>query len=171
MITIDIVYLMAAYFLFIFVLGGRQNRIHSAILFLSALLNVFFQLPESTSLSEYIYNRNVSLLWDGATALMLTGFLPFDKIAWKQALLLAFAVLCHSMIIYDLSIASSWFTLFFYSYYDELIITVGLLQMMVSYDGLIRALDNLQELLFSGVSHNNGSFQGLSAQEKGEAKA
>ena len=133
------------YFLIILCFGGGNNRIHAAIIFLASTLNVMFELPVSTDLASYIYNRNVSVLWDGATALILSMFLIFDKTAWKQALLLAFATLCHIMIIYDLTIASSVISLFFYSFYDELIITIGILQMMVSYDGFTAALRSLRE--------------------------
>jgi surface polysaccharide O-acyltransferase-like enzyme len=169
--SLDLSYIITGYFLFIFLFGDSRSRIHSVIICLSSLLNILFQLPLADTPEQYIYNRNVFILWDGATALILTMFLLFDKTAWKQALLLAFAVLCHSMVTYDLSIASSWFTLFFYNYYDELIITVGLLQMMASHDGLIRSFNNLQELLFSGFFHNNGNHKGLSSQEKRKARA
>jgi len=139
---------MAAYFLLILLFGGSQSRIHSAIIFLSSALNVMFQLPESIDLSSYVYNRNVFVLWDGATAFILTMFLVFDKLAWKQALLLCFATLCHIMIIYDLTIASSSFSTFFYNYYDELIITVGFTQMLVSINGIIAALRSLQQHIY-----------------------
>lgn len=153
MSSFSLCYLIAAYFLFILVFGGSNNRIHAAIIFLASALNVVFELPESTDLASYIYNRNVSVLWDGATALILAMFLIFDKTAWKQSLLLAFATLCHIMIIYDLTIASSIISLFFYNFYDELIITVGILQMMVSYDGVITALRNIRKYI-PGISFN-----------------
>ena len=163
-----IVYIMAVYFLFILIFGGRANRIHSAIIFLASILNIVFQLPESYDLKSYVYNRNVFVLWDGVTAVILTMFLVFDKTAWKQAVLLAFAVLCHSMIIYDLTISSSPLTNFFYSFYDELIIIVGLLQMMVSYDGIISALYNLQKLLFRINVYINSISKSFSTSKKRE---
>lgn len=164
--TINIVYVMAVYFFFIMLFGESKNRIHSAIIFLSSFLNMLFQHPESYDLQSYVYNRNISILWDGVTALILTMFLVFDKVAWKHALLLAFAVMCHTMIIYDLTKNSSIISNFFYSFYDELIIMIGLLQMAVSYDGLIGALDKLQELLhrISFCSYN--TYKSLFKQEK-----
>lgn len=162
-------YVLAAYFLFILAFGGGGNRVHAAIIFLASSLNVIFELPLSTNVAEYVHNRNVFVLWDGATALILAMFLAFDKIAWKQALLLAFATLCHIMIIYDLTIASSIFSLFFYSFYDELIITVGILQMMVSYDGFITALGRLQEFISWRSSDSRGFSECLSSpRESGE---
>ena len=94
-------------------------------------------------------------------------FLVFDKTAWKQALLLAFATVCHGMIIYDLTIASSIFSLFFYSFYDELIITIGILQMMVSYDGFTTALSNIRKSISWTASDIRSYSQRLSSSEKG----
>jgi hypothetical protein len=145
--SFSLCYLLVAYFLFILCFGGGNNRIHAAIIFLASALNVIFELPASTDLASYIYNRNISVLWDGATALILAMFLIFDKGAWKQASLLAFATVCHIMIICHLTIAPSIFSLFFYSFYDGLIITIGILQMMVSYDGLTSAFRNVREYL------------------------
>ena len=65
--------------------------------------------------------------------------------AWKHALILAFAALCHNMIIYDLTIHSSFISNSFYTWYDELIIMVGLLQMAISHNGLTNALGNVRE--------------------------
>jgi len=124
-------------------------------------------LPESTDLASYVYNRNVSVLWDGATALILAMFLVFDKVAWKQALLLAFATLCHIMIILQLTEAPSIFSLFFYSFYDELIIIVGILQMMVSHDGLITALGRLQDYIPRLTFNNRGYSASVSSSKKG----
>ena len=159
--------ILAWYFLFILVLGGRENRVHSAIIFIASMLLVVFELPESTNTSEYVFNRGVNILWDSATMLILVAFLFFDKTAWKQALLLAFAVTCHGMIVYDLTIASSLVSSFFYSYYDELIITVGITQMMVSHDGLITALGNLREFVSGLGIYNRSSAKGIALSVKG----
>jgi len=168
--SIDLNYVIAVYFLLILLFGGSQSRIHSAIIFLSSALNVMFQLPESTDLASYVYNRNVFVLWDGITAFILTMFLVFDRIAWKQALLLAFATLCHFMIIYDLTIASSWFSLFFYNYYDELIITVGLTQMAISYNGINTALRTVRKFVHGFDVNNWRSSASISPLESGEAE-
>lgn len=167
MSSFSLCYILAAYFFIILIFGTENNRVHAAIIFWASLLNVMFILPESINLTEYIHNRNVSVLWDGATALILSMFLIFDKTAWKQALLLAFATLCHIMIIYDLTIASSIFSLFFYSFYDELIITIGILQMMVSYDGITAALGNIRKSMAGAVSDIRSYSQRLSSSEKG----
>lgn len=167
MTSFSLCYLLAAYFLFILCFGGGNNRVHAAIIFLASALNVYFELPTSTDLASYIYNRNVSVLWDGATALILSMFLVFDKAAWKQASLLAFATLCHVMIICHLTIASSIISLFFYSFYDELIITVGVLQMMVSYDGFTSALGRMQGYISRFVSDSRRYSTSDSSSKKG----
>ena len=154
MSSLSLCYVIAVYFFIILCFGGENNRIHAAIIFLASILNVIFELPESIDMAEYIYNRKVFILWDGATALVLSMFLMFDKTAWKQAILLVFATLCHIMIIYDLTIASSVFSLFFYSFYDELIITIGILQLAVSHDSFYTALRRLQGAIFRGARNN-----------------
>lgn len=171
MSSFSLCYILAAYFFIILIFGTENNRVHAAIIFWASLLNVIFVLPESTNLAEYIHNRNVSVLWDGATALILSMFLVFDKTAWKQALLLAFATLCHIMIIYDLTIASSIFSLFFYSFYDELIITIGILQMMVSYDGFTTALGSIRKSISGAVSDIRSYSQRVSPLKKGGKRA
>ena len=159
---------LAAYFVFILIFGHSHQKVHAFILSLFSFLG--FLLPDvgSNSISDYVRACSASMMLDGATALVLTMFMVFDKLAWKQALLLAFAVLCHVMIIYDLTIESSVFSNFFYDWYDELIIAVGFLQMMVSFDGFARAFGNLRELLYRVSDYMHRVSQGLSVQEKGK---
>lgn len=147
MTSFGLLHLMAVYFLFILIFSESRYKVHAVIIFLSSALNLYFELPISTNIDEYIHNRNVFILWDSATMLILLLFLAFDSVAWKQALLLTFATMTHIMITYHLTTTEpSLFSLFFYSYYDELIIMVGLLQMMVSYNGFIAALRRAREL-------------------------
>ena len=158
MSSLSVSYALAAYFAFLFLCGSKNAKAHSFILMTVSSLNVLFQLPVATDQSSYIYNREVFILWDGVTALILSMFLNVDKTAWKQALLLAFATLCHIMIILNIKAHHAGF---FYNWYDELIIAVGLLQMMVSHDGLIGAFSNLQELLLRTHHYFNRAYQGL----------
>ena len=157
--SFDLLYFIAVYFLCILLFGGRQYRLHSAIIFLSSLLNIIYQLPIATTAQEYINNRSVFVLWDGAAGLLMITILKFDKVAWKQSYLLAFAVLCHSMIIYHLIGEKNWLSSGFYTYYDELIITVGILQMMVSYDGIVSSLKRIQNLVLRRRLHFNHSYK------------
>ena len=156
-------FIVASYF-FIILLFSTGYRVHSFIIIAGVLL--FMVMPSG----DFIKGINTAILIDGITAFTLTMFLFIDKLAWKQALILCFATLCHIMIIYDLTIASTWFSVFFYNYYDELIITVGLTQMAVSYDGINTALRNIREFIFRvslhswGYSKSNTSFK---IREKG----
>ena len=159
-----IIKIMAAYFLFILIFGDKNIKIHAAIILLSSALIALFPLNLPVDTKSYIENRELYVMYDGVTALVLTMFLHLDKTAWKQALLLAFATLCHIMIILSIKNAHAGF---FYTWYDELIITVGLLQMMVSYDGFISALSNLQELLLRTYHYFNRSYQSLFVHKDG----
>ncbi len=143
--SFNLMYVIAIYFFIILVFSESKYRFHSAIILTFTILNICFDQPEATNDAEYIFNRGVNLLWDGVTALVLTKFLMFDKLACKQALLLAFAVLCHTMIIYDLTVQPSFVSSVFYSCYDELIIAIGILQMVISSDGISSALRGIRD--------------------------
>ena len=131
-----VMYSLTAYF-FIILCTSRGHRIHAFIIFTASIIGI--NMPDS----DFFKETNTAILLDGITAFTLTMFLFVDRLAWKQAVILCFATLCHIMIIYDLTIASTWFSVFFYNYYDELIITVGLTQMAVSYDGMVNGITNL----------------------------
>ncbi|MCJ8292901.1 MAG: hypothetical protein MJK15_00710 [Colwellia sp.] len=141
------IYLIVAYFGIITVFGNSNTRIHSSILCVSGILSIAFAKEAATSLTiaEYVYRVNISMIWDGLTAVLLTIFLVFDKTAWKQALLLCLAVFSHMMIVQDLTGQQTSFSHFFYDYYGVLIISVGLLQLAASYDGISDAISNVQD--------------------------
>ena len=144
---------MAVYF-FIILCFGTGYRIHSFIIVVSCIIGLCIPEAKDDSLEEFLRLVNTSILLEGVTAFTLSMVLIFDKLAWKQALLLAFATLCHIMINYDITIASSPFSLFFYSFYDELIITVGILQMMASYNGITTALRSAREHIYRSTPYN-----------------
>jgi len=168
---------LASFFLFILLFSDKRYKIHSFIIFLSSILAYSAlsgdtsQMARAVTLDEYIKDCEISVLWDGVTALILTMFLVFDKNAWKQALLLAFAVLCHSMIIYDLTIASSLMSNFFYSFYDELIILIGLLQIVASLNGYFNALRNVREFILRSRFYCYCFCKGLFPHKKGKGRA
>lgn len=175
MTSLDFSVFLAVFFFIILLFGGRKYRVHSFIIALSSSLNVLFQLPLADSVESYVYNRNVGILWDGATAFILTMFLVFDKVAWKQASLLAFACFCHVMIVYDMTVSSTWFSLFFFNYYNELIVGVGVAQMAASYDGIITALGSIwwylrRSNIYTWCSSSGNSLFENGACQKCEAK-
>lgn len=159
---------MAVYFLFIFIFGNKDSKIHSVIIFLSCFFVIAYPLDPATTQESYISKREVYTLYDGVTALILVMFIKKDKAAWKQALLLSFASLCHIMIILSLINQHAGF---FYNWYSELIFIIGLLQMMVSYDGLTGALSNLQSLLLRTDANCNSDIYNLSAHKNSEEKS
>ena len=138
---------MAVYFSVIAIFGNGQSKRHSVIIFLCAF-SLLFLFPEtSTTLKEYVYNRNVALIYEILTCVALMMILTFDRDAWKHLALLLFAVLCHVMIIYRLTIEYTLISHWFYLYYDELLILIGISQMVVSRDGFRTALSNVLVLL------------------------
>lgn len=107
------------------------------------------------------------ILIDSATAFILLTNQFVSRFSIKIAATLAFAVLCHSMILlYKITTLSEvkTLTIGFYTYYDELIATVGILQLLVSYDGIagginkcVRSFKLLHVLLlrrYGGHIHN-----------------
>ena len=165
----NLVYVIAAWFLFLFIFSSREYKVHAFIISAASIIN----LSTNDLVVNFTYEQDVSIsiLFDGVTAFILTMFLVFDKVAWKQALLLAFAVMCHIMIIYDLTIASSPFSNVFYSWYDELIIMVGLLQMGVSYNGMVDAIGRIQVFTFRDSVVTSDYSQSLSTQKTRENQA
>jgi len=120
--------------------------------------------------SDDAYEQDVVLcvLWDGVTALTIAMFVVYDKYAVRQAFALIFATLCHVMV---LSSLLSGHVGFFFSWYDELIIATGLLQIMVTYDGLTGAFSNLQNLLLRTYTYRDRNIQNLSVHKNGRKKS
>jgi len=141
------VYIMAAYFLVVTIFGNGQSKRHSAIIFISALVFIFCSYPPTSDFKQYILNRNLDLIYEILTCVALMMILTFDRDAWKHLALLLFAVLCHVMIIYRLTIEYTLISHWFYLYYDELLILIGISQMVVSRDGFRTALSNVLVLL------------------------
>lgn len=167
---------IAIYFLLITLLGKPEYKIHSFIIFASSIL-AFITLPEvPKGLSDIQYTAwsakdcGLSVRWDGATGLILVMFSNIDKKAEKQALILVFAVVCHFVIIYDLIINSSWFTNLFYSFYGELIIVIGLLQMAVSWDAFNGTLNRISRFIDRFSSRSVDFTKSFLKQTKSEKK-
>ena len=164
---------MAVYF-FIILCFGDGRRSHSFVILISCFIAINIPSAKGYSFEEFIRIVQVSVLIDGLTALSLSMILLLDRVAFKQVLLLSFATVTHIMVIYDTTIESSYFSLFFYSYYDELIITVGLLQMAVSYDGLRGACVNLHRfakgMLDWSRYDNSSASKSLHIQKERKAK-
>lgn len=177
LLAVNISLLMAIFFLFIFVFSTVEYKASSFIIFLSSILlyNTYSDPLTIPTIENYTKNVGVSMLWDGATAMILTTALSVDKLAVKQALLLAFATTCHIMVLCDLPISSNVVTNMFYTFYDELIILVCIAQMAISHDAFTTALFRLYKFAlwaaFGVVNSYNCIVALLSTRKKSEAKA
>jgi len=174
--SLNLVFIMVLFFMFIAVFSDKTYKTSAIILSVSILINIIIipVLHLDKNLS-FIDVTGVLIYFDALTALILTYFMRKDKLAIKQAMLLSFATFCHIMIIYDLSIYSSSFSDLFYLYYDELIITIGLLQMMVAYAALVNGITNSRRALSTMLCRSNaychGIIKNISTQKKTKANS
>jgi len=171
--AIYVYYIVVVWFLFIALTRGSKNP-SAAILFLASLVNLiivhYFKIFEDMDYLETVY---ILIKYDGALALIMAMIMTIDKTAWKHAMILVFAVVCHSMISLHLITDSSFLesvSFLFYEYYDELIIMSALLQIWVSRDGMAKGLDNafrsLQGMLFRFVFHSYRIYKSSSTSKK-----
>lgn len=142
-----IVYIMVLWFLIL--LFSNKNYFWCAIIILlSSISNIIIvDLLHLTEPMTYIQERGFLIKLDGLTAVVLTSLYFRDKLALNMSLLLVFSVACHTMIICKLLLGSSALTFFFYFWYDELIMAIGILQMAISRDGITSAFRNIREHL------------------------
>ena len=167
MLTIDVAYLVAPWFLFIIVFSDNKYLPHAAILFLMATVNILFvDVFGMVDALSYVESKYLLMWYDILIAIFMIVLLKIDKQAWKHALILAFAALCHFMIIYDLTIHSSFVSNIFHTWYDELIIMVGMLQMVISHNGLINALRNMRGFISRLTSDSRNCSSCLSSPKK-----
>ena len=142
-----IVYMMIPWFL-ILLFSNKNYSWCAIIILLSSLSNILIvDILQLTEPMTYIEERGFLIKLDGLNAVILTAFYLKDKLALKMSFLLAFSVLCHTMINLHLIAESSFVSTAFYAWYDELIITIGILQMAISRDGITSALRNIREFI------------------------
>lgn len=173
------------WFFIILVFAPVKYKLSSLIIVLFILINIAFigkpiQYDGSSDYyMQYFKNKEFLILLDGATAMALTMVLRLDKQAAIQAVIISFAILCHTMILFDYKLSLSHYetthifrivTGFFYNWYEEMIVTTLISQMAASHDGFTGALRNVQALLFRVFIYINGSCKGLLPQKKREAK-
>lgn len=157
--------LLAIFFCFIFIFGKSEHKILSSILLLSSLFASLLEPipPElyttnpSLYLDRYLDNMGSLITIDGGAGLVLTMFLANSKVIVKQSFLLLFLIIVHFMVIYALTIERNIFAVFCYSWYAEITILIGVLQMVVSRDGFSGALGGIQSFIhWLGVHYYNG---------------
>lgn len=160
MFSLLIVYLMTPIFLIILIFGERRLKSCSFVVFVSCALNLLTDskydlfLTPSELETDFILNVRISILWDSACALLLITSKLFNQDSGKQALLLAFAVLCHIMVAYGLSS-------FFRAWYVELIILIGMVQIWVVWHGLGAAFNELRRFISRPIYYFSRSSKSL----------
>ena len=170
-----LIYFLIVWF-FIASFSTKKSKVNLNI-FIMYVVNISF-LPEIKSsfdsafyLDEYIGTVEFLVSIDVFFGLvMFASNKDKDKYMWKQWALLCFAITCHSMILYDLTVSQSWLTGKFYTYYDELIIIIGLLQIWVSRDGIFATISRLQSfdhrIFFHGLFHHKLLFKSKKRDSK-----
>ena len=142
-----LVYLMALYFL-VLSFSDDDYNLCAIIVFISCTINIL--IVDALHITQYFsfaQETELLLMSDGITATALAHTLSKCKLSLRMSLLLAFAVLCNFMVLWDLKITSSFVSLLFYSWYDELILMIGFLQMAIASDGLNTAFKRIREHL------------------------
>ena len=151
LILVYLSYFCFVWFFFLFCLSSN----YTSYLILSILWFLYscIFITKSFDALSYVESTNLNVLIDSSFALILTMFLYKDKNAYKYALTLCFATICHIMIISSLKTESYGF---FYTWYDELVAIAMLSQIWISKSGINTALRNLQRLLRGrNVDHNS----------------
>ena len=143
-IAVSLMYFMAILFFLLMCLGSGR-RLHSAVIVAACLVGVAIPESKNDSMAEFLRQVNTAMVLDALTAFTMAAIVVFDRAAIRQMRLLIFESSVHFMVIWNLTEESSLITSTIYTLYDELIISVGLLQMWVSRNGISTALQSLWE--------------------------
>lgn len=125
------------WFLFISISASKEYRKQSLVLTIVWGFYCCCFMFKLFDLLNYIEMLKSLILIDIVTGLILVTNKFISRYSGKLALTIAFAVSCHCMILLHKSTGSSevrMLTVGFYTYYDELIATVGILQLLASYN-------------------------------------
>ena len=145
----------AVFFLIKLFGGTSQDRKHSAVI--SALCIIYFIMPSiggeqgsESYLSVYVSALGVTILLLGAAMLSMFALAAFDKKAFIHAVIFAFMILFNFMLAWHYVMSPSQF---FYLYFDELIILISLVQILVSSNGIIDSISNVYRFFRSAQSN------------------
>ncbi len=143
-------FIIAVYFATICFFGDRQDRKHSLILCIAstiACVGMYNSVGHDVILSNHEYSNKliVSGLWDVITAAILAVCMVSDRKAAYQSLLLLTIWPITTMMVYELESGISSDRGFIYIYYTEILITIGAMQMAISYDRFIVAVGNIPQ--------------------------
>lgn len=167
MFSLQVIYIMTPLFFMILIFGERSSRSYSFVIFVSCILNlltdetVTIHLPLVERERLFILETKVSILWDSACALILITSKLFSQGSGKQAILLSFAVLCHIMVAYGWSISAR-------VWYVELIISISLLQILVTWNDSRTAFSELRGFTSRSIYYLSCNVKGWLKLEKGK---
>lgn len=135
----------ALFFVIKLIGGDSEDRIHSLVLCILCCL--YFMTPDiEDGLSKvahkaaFVEGLWIEILISGAGMLAMFFFAIRDNKAFPHAVLLAFIIFINFMLTWHYTIKPSPF---FYEYFDELIITASVLQIMVSYNGIKQSISRI----------------------------
>lgn len=142
-------YVLMVWFIFIFIGNAlNESSFNSKLVRSSLVMSVAWSFYSACFIFgifdplTYYEILQLIILIDSVTAFIILTNQFISRYSAKLSLTLAFAVLCHSMLLlYETTTSSEvkTFTIGFYAYYDEFIATVGILQLLVSYDSGIKS--------------------------------
>lgn len=165
-----LVYVLALWFLLLSF--SDKNKLCALVILSACILNIsFVDLLGMADSTTYTDDLGFLIALDGCTALALTTIFNKSKLAIPMSILLIFAIATHTMILYDLTISSSPTSIFFYNYYDELIISIGISQMVISYNELNSALRNIREHIQRCMFYCHCYRKGLFLHQKSRGRA
>lgn len=135
----------ALFFVIKLVGGMSRDRKHSLIL--CSICALYFMMPDiDDTLSRELYKKAyiealfIVILISGAGMMAMFSAAVFDKKAFKHALILTFIIFINFMLTWHYTESPQPF---FHGYFDELIITASILQIMVSYDGFTESVTRI----------------------------
>ena len=139
-----VVYLMVIWFTIL--LFSNKNYFMCSVVILSiSLLNIIaIDVMGLTESMTFIEEVGLLIKIDGVTAVLIMALCDKEKLANTMLLLLAFSISCHTMIIYDSIVTSTALTAAIYTWYNELIMSIGILQMAICWNGINSALRNIR---------------------------
>lgn len=132
--------------MFLFFIISKANSKFSIFMFCALFYTNAVYLTTDFESLNYIDRISWSAKVDGVIAAVCCSAFIKDKLARAHALLLSFAVLTNSVLIlyYADSISYSYYVWLFY---DEIIIAIGIAQIMASYDRFMDSFRDLREFL------------------------
>ena len=142
-----VVYLIVIWFT-ILLFSNKNYFMCSAVILSVSLLNIIaIDVMGLTESMTFIEEVGLLIKVDGVTAVLIMALCDKERLADTMLCLLAFSISCHTMIIYDLIVVETGLTSFVYAWYNELIMSIGIIQMAICRNGINSALRNIRHYI------------------------